>query len=133
MNDDPVGAFLKAVEAAAIEEIDVYAEDVVLDATVPNWRFKTEGGDAIKTQYAKWFSQPMTFVELRRLPVPDGEFVAYELEWVEEGVRQRVHHAHHIVVHDGKITSDTVWCGGPRPEETLLAEMEAARRERQAR
>lgn len=132
MKDDPVGAFLKAVEAAAIDEIDVYAEDAVLDATVPNWRFKVEGSEAIRAQYAKWFSEPTTFVELRRFPLPDGEFVAYEVEWVDAGVRTRTHHAHHVVVRDGKVTSDTVWCGGPRPEETLLAEVEAAKGEGQA-
>lgn len=122
MNDDPIAAFLKALEAAAIEEVDIYADDAVLDASVPNWRFKVKGADAIRAQYAGWFSQPLTFVELRRLPVQDGEFLAYEVEWLDEGVRTRTHHAHQMVVVDGKITADTLWCGGPRSEETLLAE-----------
>ena len=125
MNDDPVGAFLKAVETAAIEETDVYAEDAILDATVPNWRFQAVGPQAIKAEYAKWFADPATFVALERIPVPEGELVMYEHEFVHDGVRHRGHHAHHLVVREGKIASDTVWCGGKWPE-PLLNEMAAA-------
>jgi hypothetical protein len=124
MNDYPIGAFLKAVQAAAIDQTDVYAEDAVLDATVPNWRLHAVGPQAIKAEYAKWFSDPATFLALERIPVPDGELVIYEHEWVQDGVRHRGHHAHHLVVRDGKIASDTVWCGGRRPE-SLLNDMAA--------
>jgi len=125
MNSDPIGDFLKAVEAAAIHGTDVYAEDAVLDATVPNWRFQAVGPQAIKAEYAKWFSDPATFAALERIPVPDGELVIYEHEWVQDGVRHRGLHAHYLVVRDGKIASDTVWCGGKWPE-PLLNEMAAA-------
>jgi hypothetical protein len=125
MNSDPIGEFLKAVEAAAVNEADVYAEDAVLDATVPNWRLRAVGPEAIKAEYAQWFSDPVTFAALERIPVPGGELVIYEHEWVQDGVRHRGHHAHHLVVRDGKIASDTVWCGGKWPE-PLLNEMAAA-------
>jgi len=125
MNSDPIGAFLTAVQAAAIHETDVYAEDAVLDATVPNWRFRAVGPEAIKAEYARWFTEPVTFAALERIPVPDGEFVIYEHEWLQHGVRHRGHHAHRLVVRDGRIASDTVWCGGKWPE-PLLNEMAAA-------
>ena len=125
MNSDPIGEFLQAVQGAAIRETDVYAEDAVLDATVPNWRLKAVGPQAIKAEYAKWFSDPTTFVALERIPVPDGELVIYEHEWMQDGVRHRGHHAHHLVVRDGRIASDTVWCGGKWPE-PLLNRMAAA-------
>lgn len=125
MDNDPVGDFLDAVAAADIEKADVYAEEAVLDATVPNWRTRVEGAQAIKAEYAKWFSAPATFVALERIPVPGGELVIYEHEFVEDGVRHRGHHAHHLVVRDGKIAADTVWCGGKWPE-PLLGEMAAA-------
>lgn len=43
MDNDPISEFLKAVEAAAIEQTDVYSDDAVLDATVPNWRLCVVG------------------------------------------------------------------------------------------
>ena len=125
MNNDPISDFLKAVEAAAIDETAVYADDAVLDATVPNWRLHAVGQQAIKAEYTKWFSSPATFVALERVPVPDGELVMYEHEWVQDGVRHRGHHAHHLVVRDPKIASDTVWCGG-KWAEPLLNDMAAA-------
>jgi hypothetical protein len=125
MTSDPIAEFLKAVESAAMPEADVYTEDAVLDATVPNWRLHAVGSEAIRAEYANWFSEPATFATLERIPVPDGELVIYEHEWVQDGVRHRGHHAHHLVVRDGKIASDTVWCGGKWPE-PLLNEMTAA-------
>ena len=110
MNNDTIGDFLKAVETAAIDETDVYADNAVLDATVPNGRFYAVGPQAIKAEYAKWFSDPATFMALERTPVPDGKLVIYEHEWVRDGVRHREHRAHHLVVRDGKTASDTVWC-----------------------
>jgi hypothetical protein len=125
MNNDPVGDFLKAVETAAIDGTDFYAEDAVLDATVPNWRFHAVGPQAIKAAYTQWFSDPATFVALDRIPVPDGELVIYEHEWFQGAVRHRGHHAHYLVVREGKIASDTVWCGGKWPE-PLLNDIAAA-------
>jgi hypothetical protein len=51
--------------------------------------------------------------------------VIYEHEFVHEGVRHRGHHAHYLIVRDGKIASDTVWCGGKWPE-SLLHDMAIA-------
>lgn len=125
MNNDPISDFLKAVEAAAIEQTDVYSDDAVLDATLPNWRICLVGPEAIKAEYSKWFCDPAAFVSLERIPVPDGELVIYEHEFMHDGVRHRGHHAHHLVVRDGKIAADTVWCGG-KWAEPLLEDMAAA-------
>ena len=125
MSQDPISTFLKAVEAGAVEETDFYAEEAELDATTPNWRARVHGPDAIRAEYAKWFSEPATFVALERIPTPGGELVIYEHEWVANGVRHGGHHAHRIVVVDGKIASDTVWCGGKWPE-PLLQDMASA-------
>ncbi len=125
MNNEPISDFLKAVEAAAIEQTDVYSDDAVLDATVPDWRFRLVGPEAIKAEYSKWFSDPATFVSLERIPVPDGEIVIYEHEFTHDGVRHRGHRVHHLVVRGGRIASDAVWCGG-KSREPLLTDMAAA-------
>jgi len=78
MKNDPITTFLAAIETASIDQAEVYAADAELDATVPNWRFRLHGPDAIRAEYAKWFNEPVTFLALERTPVPGGELVTYE-------------------------------------------------------
>jgi hypothetical protein len=124
MNANPVDRFVQAIEEAAVAGTDAFADDAVLDATVPNWRFVVRGGSAICREFAKWYGHPGRFEELRRTPLPDGELLEYTLSWIEEEVLHKSHQAHHLTVADGRIIADTVWCGGRWPA-TLLAEMEA--------
>jgi hypothetical protein len=119
MRDDPIGRLLDAIASANVDSCDSYAPDAQLDATVPGWRFRAIGETAIKAEYAKWFAHPATFVDIERLPVDDGEVITYELEWSEDGVRHRGHHAHRFTLANGKITSEKVWCGGRWPEPLL--------------
>ena len=121
----PVDRFLAAVEGASIAACSVWAPDAVLDATVPHWRFRVVGPDAIRSEYADWFADPGRFEELRRLPVAGGEVVQYLLTWTENGVPHAAHHLHVIDVRDGLIARDTVLCGGRWPA-ARLAEMQAA-------
>jgi len=117
-----VDQFLAAIQAGAIAGCGAWSADAVLDATVPNWRFQLTGPDAIRSEYAKWFADPGTFEDLRRLPTQDGEVVEYTLTWTEAGVPHAAHHAHILTVEDGLIAADTVLCGGRWPA-SLLAEM----------
>ena len=121
-----VDAFLNAIEDAAIASCDVWSANAVLDATVPNWRLRAVGVDAIRAEYGRWFADRACFEELRRHPVPDlGEIIEYTLSWSENGVPHAAHHMHLLTVRDDRIVADTVFCGGRWPA-TLLAEMEAA-------
>jgi hypothetical protein len=121
----PVDRFLHAVSTATIDDCDAWTDDVVLDATVPHWRFHRNGADEVRATYREWFADPATFESLRRMPVDDGEVVQYTLTWVEDGVPHAAHHVHILGVREDRITSDTVVCGGRWPA-ALLAEMEAA-------
>lgn len=136
-HDDPVAEFLRAVEAGDVASCTAWADDVALDATVPNWRFEVAGRDAVAAEYSRWFADPGSFTRLRRLPTgSDGdgdgdgdrtiEVVEYDLAWVEGGVDHLAHHVHVLEVADGAIVADTVVCGGRWPA-PLLAEMDAAR------
>jgi hypothetical protein len=120
-----VDRFLAAGESATISGCDAWSADATLDATVPNWRFRVRGVDAIRSEYAKWFSDPGAFEQLRRLATDEGEVVEYTFTWTEEGVPHAAHHAHILTIRDGLIVADTVLCGGRWPA-ALLAEMEAA-------
>jgi hypothetical protein len=122
-----VDKFLQAVESAAIPSCDAWSADATLDATVPNWRLRADGPDAIRAEYGRWFADPGHFDELRRCPLGDGtgEVIEYTLSWQENGVPHAAHHMHLLSVRDDQIVADTVLCGGRWPA-ALLAEMEAA-------
>ena len=120
-----VGRFLAAVEGARVPDCDAWADDAVLDATVPNWRFTRRGADAIRAEYGHWFADPGHFEQLRRIPIPGGEVVEYLLTWDEQGVPHAAHHVHILQVDGDRITADTVMCGGRWPA-PLIAEIAAA-------
>ncbi|MGE3285382.1 MAG: hypothetical protein AB7J32_04650 [Pseudonocardia sp.] len=121
-----VDRFLDAVAAGTVSA-DLYTDDVVLDAVVPNWRFAVTGAAAVAAEYARWFADPGRLEELRRLPTATGEVVEYTLCWTERGVPHAGRHVHVLDLGaDGRIAADHVWCGGRWPA-SLLAEMEAAR------
>jgi hypothetical protein len=125
-NKPAIDEFLTAVETASIAGCDAWGADAVLDATVPNWRLRAVGADAIRTEYGRWFADAGVFEDLHRHPVPGtGEVIEYTLRWTENGVPHAAHHMHLLTVRDDRIVSDLVFCGGRWPA-TLLAEMEAA-------
>lgn len=122
---DCVGDFLDCIEAASMPHCLAFADDVVLDATVPNWRMSVSGAEAVLETFAGWFADPGQFEEIRRTPVRGGEVVEFTLAWEEHGVPHACHQAHLIETRDGRIVRDTAFCGGRWPA-SLLAEMEAA-------
>jgi hypothetical protein len=127
---DPVGAFLAGIEGAALPK-EVFCEDIVLDATVPNWRFRVQGADAVRAELGRWFADLGHFDEVRRNTIDDGELVEFTLSWEEAGVPHTCHQAHVLRLRDDRIASDTVFCGGRWPE-PLIAQMEQAQLEQGA-
>jgi hypothetical protein len=122
---DPVTALLAAAKAGRPVPRETFADEVVLDATVPNWRFTTRGAERVRGQLAQWYAHPGEFEDLSRTPIPGGELVEFVLTWSEAGVPYAAHQAHVIQVIEGRIAKDTVFCGG-RWDAGLLAEMEEA-------
>lgn len=121
-----VDRFLDAIAGGAGVPAHLLAADMVLDATVPGWRFTVCGSEAVARQYGVWFAGPAAFEELERLPVAGGEVVTYLLTWEENGVPQAAHHCHVLRFGGaGCIAQDRFFCGG-RWDAALLAEMAAA-------
>lgn len=119
-----VDRFLAGIEAGVMPE-DVFSDDALLDATIPNWRFSVRGAQRVHSQLATWYADPGRFTELRRLPIPGGELVEFTLSWTEHGVAHRCHQAHVIRLISDRVAADTAFCGGRWPA-PLLAEMEQA-------
>jgi hypothetical protein len=120
----PVDRLLSGIEAGSIPP-GIFATDAVLDATVPNWRFSVNGGEAVRHELGRWYADPGRFDALRRHPLPEGELVEFTLGWDEQGVAHACHQAHILRLVDGQVAADTAFCGGRWPA-PLLAEMEAA-------
>lgn len=121
-----VDRFLEAIGGGVGVPAHLLAAGVVLDATVPGWRFTVRGSEAVARQYGSWFADPAAFEELERMPVDGGEVVTYLLTWEENGVPQAAHHCHVLrFAGDGRITQDRFFCGG-RWDAGRLAEMAAA-------
>lgn len=125
--EGPIERYLAAIEGAAMAGCDALGADVVLDATVPNWRFTVRGATAVSDELGRWYAHPGSFEGLTRTPLPGGELIEFTLSWEEGGVPHAAHQAHVVEVGGGRVVADRVWCGGRWPA-GLLAEMaEAAR------
>jgi hypothetical protein len=120
-----IDRFLTAIETASIAGCGVFADDVRVDAVVPEWRFPIAGAAAVEEQFARWFADPGHFEELVRTPLPTGELVEFTLAWLEGGVPTAARQVHVLEVDGDRIVSDRVWCGGRWPA-SLLARMEEA-------
>ena len=124
-----VDALLAGITGGAVPA-HLFADDAVLDAVVPNWRFSVSGPAAIADVYGRWFDRPVRVTELRRFPITGGEVLEYTLHGIQDERPIASRHAHVLhVADDGRIVSDHVWCGGLWPAH-LLARMEAAQHHR---
>lgn len=127
MTSSAIDSLCAAITDATIGTADVFCDDVVLDATVPNWHFVRRGRDAVRSELSHWFADRASFETLRRTPLPNGELLEFDLAWVEGGVPHACRQAHILGLRGGLIAEDTVWCGGRWPA-SLLAEMAEAQR-----
>ena len=121
---DCIDTLLAGIEAGTVPT-EVFCEDAILDATVPNWRFSAHGRDAVGAELGRWFADPGRFVALARTPIDDGQLVEFTLTWLENGEPYMCHQAHILRLRDGNVASDTAFCGGRWPA-PLVAEMAAA-------
>ncbi len=118
--------FLEAIASGAGVPRDLLADDVVLDATVPGWRFTVRGPEAVARQYGVWFDAPATLEELERWSGEGGEVLTYVQSLEDNGVPHAAHHCHLLRFDaDGRIVRDRFFCGG-RWDAARLAEMAAA-------
>ena len=125
-NTTVIDGLVAGIEAGSIPA-GVFCDDAVLDATVPNWRFSIKGGPAVQAELGGWFADPGRFEQLRRSPLPDGELVEFTLTWEEHGLPPACHQAHILRLREGRVATDTAFCGGRWPA-ALLAEMDEASR-----
>ncbi len=118
-----IDKLLAGIEAAAIP-VGLLRDDVIFDATVPNWRYTLAGAEVVRAELAKWYAEPGHFQDLRRTPLPDGELIEFTLQWREQDVPHMCHQAHILHLREGQVAEHTAWCGGRWPA-SLIAQMQA--------
>ena len=118
--------WLNAIAGGAGMPDDLFAEDVVFDATVPNWRYETTGRAAVTSELAQWYRHPTTVERRQERTIDGGVAIELDLSWEDGGVPHAAHQLHLLSIEDGRITRDVAFCGG-RWHADLIADMEAAR------
>lgn len=119
-----VDRFLHGVRAGKLPA-DLYSPNAVLDATVPGWRFRAEGPEAILAEYQGWFFAPSELLSVERHPIEGGELVRYLQQAAVKETTFLVHHMHLLKLDGDRIVADTVFCGGQWGPEAV-AQMGAA-------
>ena len=119
---ETVDAYLEELAAARLGTTDLLHPDVAWDATVPHWRYRLDGEEAVRKELASWYAAPLTDAKVRRQPFRDGEVVDSSMQFTQDGVDWTVHHLMVLGVEDGRIRSITVACGG-RWDPKLVAQI----------
>jgi hypothetical protein len=119
---ETVDAYLEQLGAAALGTTDLLHPDVRWDATVPHWRYRLEGDEAVRKELGSWYSSPLTDSHVVRHPTGDGEVVDISMRFTEGGVDWTVHHLIVLGVEEGRVRSITVACGG-RWDPELVAQI----------
>ena len=122
----PLERLYEAAERGLPIDTDVFTNDVVLDATVPMWRFHRHGAADTAAELGRWYADAGHFEEFQTVALPGGAFVEFILTWEQQGVPHACHQAHRLELDaDGRIRGIRAWCGGRWPAK-LLAEMAQA-------
>ena len=126
VTDNPIDRLYAAVEHGTPIATDVFAPDVVLDATVPMWRYRTQGAAATAAELGRWFADAGRFEDFTSFALPGGALVEFTLTWEQHGVPHACHQSHRLEFDaGGRVRRLTAFCGGRWPA-SLLAEMTAA-------
>ena len=126
VTDNRLDRLYTAVEQGTPIDAGLFAPDVVFDATVPMWRYRTHGPAATAAELGRWFADPGHFEAFETFALPDGALVEFVLTWDQHGVPHACHQTHRLEFDaDGRIRRLTAFCGGRWPA-NLLADMAAA-------
>lgn len=122
---ETVDAYLQQLHDAALGTTELLHPEVRWDATVPHWRYRLDGEEAVRKELAHWYSTPLTEGRAIRRAIEGGEVVDLSQRFTEGGVEWTVHHLMILEVDDGLVRSITIACGG-RWDPELVAQMDPA-------
>lgn len=91
---DAIDQFVAAVESGGFTSLNVFADDAILDVTIPDWRFTVRGAAAIRRELATWLPGRTNIEEIHRFPMSGGEAVELSLSWEAAGIAYACHQLH---------------------------------------
>ena len=105
----------------------LYAEDAVIDANVPAWRYQLQGRDQIGSQFHVWYGAPHELLEWREQPTAHGAVVETVESFLPGTSRETYARSLHVFdVRDGLIARHTFYCTGPWDQATVARHRETA-------
>jgi hypothetical protein len=119
---ETVDAYLEELADARLGATDLLHPHATWDATVPHWRYRLDGDEAIRKELGRWYTSPLTDAHVVRHPIEGGEVVDHSMRFEEDGTLFTVHHLMVLAVQDGRIRAITIACGG-RWNPELVAQM----------
>ena len=122
----PIERFIMAVETRDWDGfVALLADDVVLDATVPEWRYQLEG-PAVAEELRSWTAgHPWQVTEHRFSPTPDGGVLELQLHGDCPGDGDHTPHeemsrqAAVFTLRDGLVVEFRLYCAGEWNEEVI--------------
>lgn len=115
---DKLRKIFETGDLGAIE--DFYADDALVDANVPTWRFQRKGIEEITSQYRDWLA-PGTYQVLnsREWEAPWGSIIENEQREPGENGGEVYSRQLHMLFTDGdKVTRHIMYCTGQWDAET---------------
>jgi predicted metal-dependent enzyme (double-stranded beta helix superfamily) len=111
---DAAGPVVDHIDRADLPGLlEHYAPDAVLEADVPQWRFRVTGRDALAEALAGEFGVPgRRLAWLRRTDTADGVLVETEVRFAADGGEGLWRDAHVLTLDGSTITAHAVWCTG---------------------
>ena len=107
------------VERSAQAVQDLYAQDALIDANVPTWRFQRKGHEEILRQLVEWSEEPMDILSVTEWETPWGSVVETEDRTKLHGEWGYSRMLHLLFAEDGKVTRHVVYCTGPWDDDTI--------------
>lgn len=128
MSADPIAAFLSGVQTGCWDALGpLLAADVVYDASVPGWRYRLSGRDAVLAELRRaWTGRHVWRIAEQRLaPTPDGAALELELRGRCPGDEDHAPHgqacrlASVFRLEAGRIAEQRLYCCGEWDEQTV--------------
>lgn len=100
---------------------DLYADDAILDANVPDWRFQIKGGDEVAKKFLdpEWWIGGSVATIGRTTLTARGAAFELESRFDRNGGEWLSRNLHILEFDDGLITRHTMYCTGDWNPETI--------------
>ncbi|MBM7798647.1 hypothetical protein JOE57_001568 [Microlunatus panaciterrae] len=113
-----LGAELMRLMETGVAAAGLFAPDVLLDFTPPQWRLQARGAGQVVESRRRLHPQPGTVPRYRIDATAHGFVIEWEERWQQDGQTMYCREMARADVVDGAITELSVYCTGDWDEQT---------------